>query len=104
VTITGRTAAQHHASRAHDQRSALIDQRSLLALDPNTVLLCTAACARFTTMTALAQSREVFELLSKTLGFVPIIGENLKSAAELASKICEEIQASQHASLDAEQS
>jgi hypothetical protein len=53
-------------------------------------------------MTALAQSREVLELLSKTLGFVPIIGDNLKSAAELASKICEEIQASQHLSSDAE--
>jgi hypothetical protein len=52
-------------------------------------------------MSALAQSREVLDLLSKTLGFVPIIGDNLKSAAELASKICEEIQASGHASADA---
>jgi hypothetical protein len=43
-------------------------------------------------MAVLEQSREVLDLLSKTLGFVPVIGENLKSAAELASKICEEIQ------------
>jgi hypothetical protein len=34
-------------------------------------------------MTALAQSREVLEVLSKTLGFIPLIGENLKSASEL---------------------
>jgi hypothetical protein len=43
-------------------------------------------------MAALGQAREVLEVLAKTLGFVPVIGENLKSAAELASKICEEIQ------------
>jgi hypothetical protein len=47
-------------------------------------------------MPALALSREVFDVLSKSLGFVPIIGENLKSAAELASKICEEIQVREH--------
>jgi hypothetical protein len=43
-------------------------------------------------MAALGQSRQVFEILSKSLGFVPVVGENLKSAAELASKICEEIE------------
>jgi hypothetical protein len=48
------------------------------------------------TMPVLALSREVFEVLSKSLGFIPIVGENLKSAAELASKICEEIQVREH--------
>jgi hypothetical protein len=43
-------------------------------------------------MAALGQSRQVLEILSKTLGFIPVVGENLKSAAELASKICEEIE------------
>jgi hypothetical protein len=43
-------------------------------------------------MAALGQSRQAFEILSKTLGFIPVVGENLKSAAELASKICEEIE------------
>jgi hypothetical protein len=47
-------------------------------------------------MPALAVSHEVFEVLSKSLGFVPIVGENLKSAFELGSKICEEIQVSEH--------
>jgi hypothetical protein len=46
-------------------------------------------------MSAVAVSREVFEVLSKSLGFIPIVGENLKSAAELGSKICEEIQVSE---------
>jgi hypothetical protein len=43
-------------------------------------------------MSALGQSRQVLEILSKSLGFVPVVGENLKSAFELASKICEEIE------------
>jgi hypothetical protein len=41
---------------------------------------------------ALGQSRQILELLSNTLGLVPLIGENLKAAAELTSLICEDIQ------------
>jgi hypothetical protein len=64
---------------------------SLLGLDHHAPLSSTIR-TRSVSMSALGQSRQVFEILSKTLGFVPIIGDNLKSAAELASKICEEIE------------
>jgi hypothetical protein len=40
---------------------------------------------------ALGQSLQILELLSNTRGLVPLVGENLKAAAELASQICEDI-------------
>jgi hypothetical protein len=53
-------------------------------------------------MAALARSRGVLELLSETLGFVPFIGENLKCAADLASKICEGIQVREYIQLSSQ--
>jgi hypothetical protein len=35
---------------------------------------------------------DVLGAASIVFGMVPVIGENLKSAAELASKICEQVQ------------
>jgi hypothetical protein len=68
--------------------------RGLLCLVLTTSLSCSTSTTRnrSATMATLDQSRQVFEILSKTLGFIPVVGENLKSAAELASKICEEIE------------
>jgi hypothetical protein len=44
------------------------------------------------TMVALAVTIESLRLLGTTLGLVPVIGSNLKAAAELASAICEKAQ------------
>jgi hypothetical protein len=43
-------------------------------------------------MATLANAIGVLGVLSTTLEAVPVVGSNLKVAAELASKICETIQ------------
>jgi hypothetical protein len=70
---------------------ARLSRHCVLGLDHH-ALLAQYYSYQSTPMAALGQSRQVFEILSKSLGMVPVVGENLKSAAELASKICEEIE------------
>jgi hypothetical protein len=43
-------------------------------------------------MNTLKVTIEALEAVSIVLGMVPFIGDNLKSAAELASKICAKVQ------------
>jgi hypothetical protein len=43
-------------------------------------------------MGSLKVAIDVLGAASIVFGMVPVIGENLKSAAELASKICEQVQ------------
>jgi hypothetical protein len=43
-------------------------------------------------MGTLKVAIDVLGAASIVFGMVPVIGENLKSAAELASKICEQVQ------------
>jgi hypothetical protein len=43
-------------------------------------------------MSVLQAAIDALDTVSIVLGMVPLIGENLKSAAELASKICEHVQ------------
>jgi hypothetical protein len=47
-------------------------------------------------MGVLEQSIEALKLLSPILDMVPVIGGNLKGAAELASGICEMIKVRSH--------
>jgi hypothetical protein len=43
-------------------------------------------------MGTLHAAIDALETVSIVLGMVPLVGDNLKSAAELASKICEQAQ------------
>jgi hypothetical protein len=43
-------------------------------------------------MGTLHAAIDALETVSIVLGMAPLIGESLKSAAELASKICEQVQ------------